>query len=162
MSYHNDPIGAIEADLECMEKDLEGLNEVYRAVNVLLSTDRNSVERNLMTVHEAAKVVANADLKYLIGADLKSITLPEIKKGLERSIGAVTDERDSFVNAQNELFAWNRGQTIKWLRNKREDRLKKCSEHKIGSHEYVRALGQHDAYRACLEQLENVKAKYVE
>ena len=146
MSYQNDPIGTIEADLESVEKELEVLNHVFRAANVLLATDRDRVERNKMTVQEAAQVVANADLKFLIGADFKSITLPEIVNGLGETIDNVTEERNCFVNAQNELFAWNRGQTIKWINAK------------LGHPDIT--VGQASLLNDVLEVLNNVKPKY--
>ena len=164
MSYQNDPIGAIQSDLVDIEKDLQELNEIYRAVNVLLATDRESVERNKMTVQEAAQMVANADFNRLIGAGFNEITLPEIATGLCETIDNVTDERDSFVNAQNELFAWNRGQTIKWICKQiivAKEKIKSAeNDHNI--EQWTAAERELETLQACLEQLKDVKAKYVD
>ena len=164
MSYQNDPIGTIQSDLNAIEKELEGLNKVYRAASVLLEPNRDRVELSQMTVQEAAQVVANADLNSLIGADLKSITLPEIVTELDRAIEAVTEERDSFVNAQNKLFAYNRGQTILWIHDrikKAKTEIKQCeADHKID--QWTAAERELETLQACLKQLGNVKSKYVE
>ena len=164
MSYQNDPIGTIQSDLEAIEKELEVLNHVYRAANVLLATDRDRVERNKMTVQEAAQVVANADLKFLIGADFKTMTLPEILKGLDETINNVTDERDSFVNAQNELFAWNRSQTIKWIEDKLVDARAACKQDEADYNveRWTTNEREVETLEDCLNQLNNVKSKYVE
>ena len=164
MSYQNDPIGAIQADLEVIEKDLEGLNKIYDAVHVLLATDRKAVERNKMTVQEAAQVVANANFERLIGAGFKEITLPEIERGLNQTISNVTDERDCFVNAQDELFAHNREQTILWIHGRIQKAKADIKRHEADHNieQWAASERELETLEACLEQLKNVKAKYVD
>ena len=164
MSYQNDPLGTIESDLADVEKELEVMTDLVRAAEVLNATDRTWIERSQLSVQEAALMVAKADLKHLIGADFKTITLPEIINGLKDCVDGLTEERDSFVNAYNELLAHNRGLTVMWIHDQikhAEAELKRAEADHVYSRQDV-AETKIETLKACLDQLGNVKAKYVD
>ena len=165
MSYQNNPIEAIEADLNAVDQELDRVIEVRSAVLTLLGINEPCGQSHLEDVKKATHVVAGADYDELLsGCDVSNMTLADIAMELDAREQAIREERDSFDRARDELLLYNRAQTMKWLKRRIVDAKKKVKRAEMDHHieQWTASEREVEAFEACLEQLTNVKAKYVD
>lgn len=165
MSYQNNPVEAVLSDLNTVNAELDRVMELRDATVTLLSINEPCGQDRLEEVQKAAHVVAGADYDELLsGCDVSNMTLADIAMELDAREEAIREERDSFARAHDELLVHNQAQTIKWIKLRIVEanaKVKKAEmDHNI--EQWTASEREVETLEACLEQLTNVKPKYVD
>ena len=162
MSYQENPLEAIESDLNDVNKELDCFIKIKDAIDVALCNNPEQIERSMFpTVFDAIKVIVGANLESrLKHCNLNKLTLENTGHQIDAIIEAVQEERDSFIAARNELYVWNREKTIDWIQEQIEvaqRKLDKTDQATVANYGYRAEI---DTFKQCLRQLNNVEAKY--
>ena len=137
----------VESDIAQVTRELQKVVELVRAVSVLLSKENDYVEQSPLTVHEAAKLIAN-EHPAVFGEP--NATLEDSLRALGNWEEGLREELDSFTKAREDLFLRARSEAVKFVVAELDDLDRKTK--KVDPDEKFYA-GQKTAYENVLEVL---------
>lgn len=152
-------IELIENDLAAVNDELDDTIDTITAAEILLGIDREDIKQNTMSIQDAARIVADADLSPLTGDNIKTLTLSQIVDGLKGYKESLDREWYDLDYEMLQLIAVNHDQTIKWARQEFHKARSSLMEEKEDQEiDQVAAIkSRFETLKDCLRQLKNIK-----